>query len=128
MLYEVITINPEVVNDMLNSLITLAEETKRGYFERWELMNAYSGCMIGNPAVSVLYDAYEKGIRNYDNDAAYAIALATCRRSGNEELGFTVRSDAPGSGSAGYAIGEFSISNTLELSYTEWCMARNNFV
>ena len=40
-----------------------------------------------------------------------------------KKLGFTVRSDALDSGSAGYAIGEFSISNTLELSYTEWCMS-----
>lgn len=29
-------------------------------------MNAYSACMIGNPAISVLTDAYAKGIRNYD--------------------------------------------------------------
>lgn len=117
-------INPTVVNDLLNSLITLSDETGRGYFERWELMNAYSGCMIGNPAISVLADAYMKGIRDYNVNKAYAIALATCERSGNEKLGFSVRSDQPGSGSSGYAINEFSISNTLELSYTEWCMAQ----
>jgi predicted alpha-1,2-mannosidase len=117
-------INPDVVNDMLNSLITLAEESGKGYFERWEMMNAYSSCMIGNPAISVLADAYAKGIRNYDVNKAYQIALVTCERSGNEELGFTVRSDAVDSGSAGYAVNEFSISNTLELSYTEWCMAQ----
>jgi len=116
-------INPEIVNDMLNSLLTLSEESGKGYFERWELLNAYSGCMIGNPAISVLYDAWTKGIRDYDIDKAYATAIATCERSGNEKLGYTVRSDQPGSGSAGYAVGEFSISNTLELSYTEWCMA-----
>jgi len=117
-------INPSVVNDMLNSLITLSEESGKGYFPRWELLNAYSACMIGNPAVSVLADAWAKGIRNYDINKAYSIALATCEHSGNEKLGFCVRCDRPGSGSAGYAIGEFSISNTLELSYTEWCMAQ----
>jgi predicted alpha-1,2-mannosidase len=117
-------INPTVANDMLNSLITLADESGKGYFERWELLNAYSSCMIGNPAISVLADAYAKGIRNYDINKSYQIALATCERSGNEKLGFSVRSDAPDSGSSGYAIGEYSISNTLELSYTEWCMAQ----
>ncbi|MGD9558733.1 MAG: GH92 family glycosyl hydrolase [Mangrovibacterium sp.] len=117
-------INPTVVNDMLNSLITLAEESGKGYFERWELLNAYSGCMIGNPAISVLADAYAKGISKYDMDRAYRIALATCRLSGNEKLGFTVRSNEPESGYAGFATGDFSISNTLELSYTEWCMAQ----
>lgn len=116
-------INPTVVNDMLQSLTTLAEESGKGYYERWELMNAYSACMIGNPAISVLADAYAKGIRDYDIIQAYKIANNTSERSGNEEKGFTVRSDAVDSGSAGYAIGEFSISNTLELSYTEWCMS-----
>lgn len=116
-------INPGVVNDMLQSLITLAGQSGKGYFERWELMNAYSACMIGNPAISVLADAYAKGIRDYDIQEAYQIALNTSERSGNGKLGFTVRSDATDSGSAGYAIGEFSISNTLELSYTEWCMS-----
>lgn len=117
-------INPTVVNDMLNSLITLSEESGKGYFERWELLNAYSGCMIGNPAISVLADAWAKGIRGYDINKAYQTALTTCERSSNEKLGFAVRSDEIDSGSAGYAIGEFSISNTLELSYTEWCMAQ----
>jgi predicted alpha-1,2-mannosidase len=117
-------INPSVVNDMLQSLITLSDETGKGYFERWEILNAYSACMIGNPAISVLADAWAKGIRDYEINAAYDIAVRTSERSGNERLGFTVRSDEPESGSAGYAIGEFSISNTLELSYTEWCVAQ----
>lgn len=117
-------INPTVVNDMLSSLITLADESGKGYFERWELLNAYSGCMIGNPAISVLADAYAKSIGGLDMDRAYAIALATCRLSGNEKLGFTVRSNEPESGYAGFATGDFSVSNTLELSYTEWCMAQ----
>ncbi|MDD4459367.1 MAG: GH92 family glycosyl hydrolase [Proteiniphilum sp.] len=117
-------INPTVVNDMLQSLITLAGESDKGYFERWELLNAYSACMIGNPAISVLADAYAKGIRGYDIRKAYEIARHTSERSGNEELGFTVQSDEVDSGSAGYAVGDFSISNTLELSYTEWCMSQ----
>lgn len=117
-------INPTVVNDMLNSLITLAEESGKGYFERWELLNAYSGCMIGNPAISVLADAWAKGIKGYDTNKAYQTALTTSERSGNEKLGFTVRSDEPDSGSAGIAIEDLSISNTLEMSYTEWCMAQ----
>lgn len=117
-------INPTVVNDMLNSLITLADESGMGYFERWEMLNSYSSCMIGNPAISVLSDAWLKGIRKFDINKAYKIALSTCERSGNEKLGFTLCCDEKSSGSAGFAINEYSISNTLELSYTEWCMAQ----
>ena len=55
-------INPVWVNDLLKSLTTMAEESGREYYERWELLNAYSGCMLGNPAISVLADAYAKGL------------------------------------------------------------------
>lgn len=103
-------IRPDVVGDMLNSLITLAEESGREYFERWEFLNAYSGCMLGNPAISVLADAYAKGIRNYDMDKAYRYAVNTTEKFGNGERGYV-----PGGG---------GISNTLEYAYTEWCMAQ----
>jgi predicted alpha-1,2-mannosidase len=102
-------INPEIVNDMINSLIELADETDRGYFERWEFLNAYSGCMLGNPAISVMVDAYNKGIRNFNVEKGYNIAKATSEMFGNEQLGFNTFKGA--------------ISSTLELSYTEWCMS-----
>ncbi|HEY0611534.1 MAG TPA: GH92 family glycosyl hydrolase, partial [Chitinophaga sp.] len=67
-------INPAVVNDMVNSLVSLADESGQDYLERWEFLNAYSGCMIGNPAVSVITDAYAKGIRGFDVQKAYQFA------------------------------------------------------
>ncbi|WP_165042203.1 GH92 family glycosyl hydrolase [Dysgonomonas sp. ZJ709] len=103
-------INPEIVNDEINSLVTLAEQSSKKYFERWELMNAYSGCMIGNPAISVLADAYVKGIRNYDIDKAYEYAINSSDKFGNGKQGFT----GP----------PFSISNTLEHAYTDWCISQ----
>jgi len=53
-------INPTVVNDLINSLVEIAEQSGNEYLERWELLNAYSGCMLGNPAISILCDAYTK--------------------------------------------------------------------
>jgi len=99
-------INPEVVNDMINSLVTLAEESGHDYLERWEFLNAYSGCMIGNPAVSVITDAYAKGIRNFDTEKAYQYCKQTVDKFGN--------------GEREYAGG---ISETLEYAYSEWCMS-----
>jgi putative alpha-1,2-mannosidase len=46
---------------MINSLVTMDEESGHYYLERWKSLNAYSGCMIGNPAISVITDAYAKG-------------------------------------------------------------------
>lgn len=103
-------INPRLVSDQLNSLITMAEQSGREYYERWEFLNSYSGCMLGNPALSVLVDAYVKGIRTYDVDKAYQYAVNTSRRFGNDSLG--------------YAPEPLSISHTLEYAYTDWCISQ----
>ena len=103
-------INPRLVSDQLNSLITLAEQSGREYYERWEIVNSYSGCMLGNPALSVLADAYMKGIRTYDIDKAYQYALNTSAKFGNDELGYSATS--------------LGISHTLEYAYTDWCIAQ----
>ncbi len=103
-------INPELVNDQVNSLLTLAEQSGRKYYERWEIVNSYSGCMIGNPAISVLADAYVKGIQGYDIEKAYQYAVNTSSEFGNDELG--------------YSATPFGISHTLEYAYTDWCIAQ----
>jgi predicted alpha-1,2-mannosidase len=103
-------INPSLVNDLVNSLVTLADEKKKDYLERWEMMNAYSGCMIGNPAVSVIADAYVKGIKNYDVDKAYHLCINSVERFGNGEKGYTPE--------------PLSISYTLEYAYADWCASQ----
>ena len=101
-------INPRMVDDTINSLMQIARLSGKGYYPRWELLNAYTGCMLGNPAISVLADAYIKGIRGYDAEEALKYALLTQERSGNGDRGHT-----PG-----------SLSKTLEYAYTDWCLAR----
>ena len=103
-------INPSVVNDVICSLMEQARTSGRQYYERWELFNSYTGCMLGNPALSVLADAYAKGIRNYDIEEAYRYAVNSSAEFGNGELGYTV------SGT--------SISHTLEYAYFDWCIAQ----
>jgi predicted alpha-1,2-mannosidase len=102
-------INPVVVNDMINSLVILADEKQKNYLERWELLNAYSGCMIGNPAVSVIADAYQKNIRDFDVPKAYQLAVNSVEKFGN--------------GDRGFSEGSVGIANTLEYAYSEWCVA-----
>jgi putative alpha-1,2-mannosidase len=102
-------INPALVNDMINSLVTLADESGNHYLERWELLNAYSGCMLGNPAVVVLADAYMKGIRDYDINKAYQYAVNTNEKFGNGALGYTT---------------DVSIAKTLEYAFDDWCLSQ----
>lgn len=103
-------INPAVVNDVICSLTEMAESSGREYYERWELLNAYSGCMLGNPANVVLADAYVKGIRNYDAEKALQYAINSSAKFGNDALGYTPSS--------------LAISHTLEYAYADWCVAR----
>ena len=103
-------VNPSLVNDMINSLVTLAGEKNKDYLERWEMLNSYSGCMIGNPAVSVITDAYEKGIRNFDVAKAYQLSVNSVEKFGNGDKGYTAE--------------PFGIANTLEYAYTEWCVSQ----
>ena len=100
-------INPRMVSDVINSLVDLADESGRGYFERWELLNSYSGCMIGNPALPVIADAYVKGIRTFDAQRALRYALNTSNKFGTVEKG--------------YSPEPLSVSVTLEYAYADWC-------
>ncbi len=101
-------INPTLVNDEINSLLQMAELSGRGYLPRWEMLNSYSGCMLGNPAVSVIVDAYEKGIRNYDIDKAFAYCKNSVDTFTNEPLGFIPK----------------KVSMTMEYAYSDWCMGK----
>jgi len=101
-------VRPDVVNDEINSLLQLAKLSGRNYLERWEILNSYSGCMVGNPAVSVVVDAYEKGVRGYDVEEAYRQCKNSVEKFGNGKRGFT-----PG-----------DLSTTLEYAYSDWCMGR----
>jgi predicted alpha-1,2-mannosidase len=64
--------------------------------------------MLGNPAVSVIVDAYEKRIRNYNIEKAFEYCKNSVDTFGNEPLGYTPH----------------SISKTLEYAYTDWCLGR----
>ncbi|MBP0902982.1 GH92 family glycosyl hydrolase [Mariniflexile gromovii] len=100
-------INPSLVDDEINSLLQMAELSGREYLPRWEMLNSYSGVMLGNPAVSVINDAYQKGIRNYDIEKAFKYSKNTVDNTGNGELGYFHK----------------HISKTLEYAYSDWALA-----
>ena len=115
-------INATVVNDEINSLVNLAESSGKGYLERWEIMNSYSGCMDGDPATSVILDAYSKGIRGFDIDKAYAAA----RQTAAGKNGSTNRPENVFYMERGYVPDQPStagVSWTLDNAYFDWCMA-----
>ncbi len=71
-------IRPDIVNDTVSSLLSISLERNTS-FPKWELLGIDSGCMVGDPGLIVTADAVSKGIRNYDIEKAYKIALASAK-------------------------------------------------
>lgn len=109
-------INEELVCNMVNSMLDMYDA--QGELPIWPLGSGETGCMIGRHAVSVIADAYIKGIRCFDADKALEAMIAssnTPRKGGDlfAELGYIPCNSK-----------RESVSCTLEYSYDDWCVAR----
>jgi predicted alpha-1,2-mannosidase len=62
-------IDKKRTNDFINTFIKQYEQC--GRLPVWELWGNETNCMIGYHAVSVIWDAYNKGIRDYDVNKAF---------------------------------------------------------
>ena len=107
-------IRPDAVSDMINSLIDIAEYENVS-FPRWELLGHETGCMLGDPGIAVVTDAYRKNIRSFDIQKAYEICLKTATDPRSKRTGFKDYSKL------GYIPG--NISGTLENAYADNCIA-----
>ena len=106
----------ERTRDFVNTM--LAQYEQGGLLPVWELAANETFCMIGYHSVSVISDAYAKGIRGFDT----ALALEAMRNSANQDhLGLEAyRRD-------GYIPADQeheSLSKTLEYGYDDWAIAR----
>ena len=113
-------INPEAVNDEINSLLNIAMANGTS-LPRWELMGIDSHCMVGDPGLIVLADAYLKGIRNFDTESAYEI----CRMSSlsvSDDCFESFRPKCEQYTEKAYVPG--SLSDTLEYLMADYCMAQ----
>ncbi len=55
---------PNIQSDMIKSMMDMYREY--GYLPHWELNSIEKGVMNGDPAVIVINDSYQKGIRDFD--------------------------------------------------------------
>jgi predicted alpha-1,2-mannosidase len=83
----------------------------------WELAANETECMIGYHSVSVIADAYLKGIRDFDTTLALEAMIATAKMDefGKKffgEQGFIAADQEPE-----------SVSRTLEYAYDDYCIA-----
>lgn len=66
---------PERVDDMVRTMLDHAHA--HGYLPIWALWGRETDTMIGDPALSVLADAWAKGFRGFDGHAALAAMIHT---------------------------------------------------
>ena len=103
-------------NDFINTFIN--QYKNGGILPVWELSANETFCMIAYHSVSVIADAFMKGIKNYDTIEAFK-AMKSSADADRYGLSFYKKNGFI----AGDKEGE-SVSKTLEYSYDDWCIAQ----
>lgn len=111
-------LQPGRVDDMMQSLLAEYRESGLHSTPIWPLWGNETWCMIGYHSVAVLADAYLKGFRGFDAEAAYQAMRDTAMQDRNglksyKELGYV----------ASHPRGE-ATSRTIEYTVDDWCLAR----
>jgi predicted alpha-1,2-mannosidase len=109
-------INQKRTTDWINTF--LAQYEKGGMLPVWELSGNETFCMIGYHSVSVITDAYQKGIRGFNAQ----LALQAMRSYAEGD-----RFGLPHYREHGFLSNEKeheSASKTLEYAYDDWCIAQ----
>ena len=109
-------VDTALVNDMIRSMLDMYDST--GELPIWPLASGETGTMIGYHAVSVIADAYLKGIRGYDADKALEAMIRSSNINKKGSDYYTVQGYIPSN------IKRESVSCTLEYAYDDWAIAR----
>lgn len=123
-------IDPELNGEFVNSLVEKGKEG--GLLPMWELASNYTGTMIGYNAVSVITDAYVKGYRNFDIEAALeGMKKASVGDTSNiivpsAFIPYIQPASKRYKETLGYVPFETegeSVAKALEYAYDDWCIS-----
>ncbi len=109
-------LEPKMTEDWIKTFLLHYQQS--GRLPVWELWGNETDCMIGYHSVSVIADAYAKGIRGFDTKLALEAMVASAEADhfglkAYRERGYISSEDEPE-----------SVSRTLEYAYDDWCIAR----
>ncbi len=112
-------LHPQRDGEMIRSMLAHREQSVHGILPVWSFGSHETWCMIGYHAVPVIADAFLKGIRNFDAQAAFDAMKASATY-------------APYGGLDGYMkhgyvpidLEKEGASKTLEYAYDDWTIAQ----
>ncbi|MCX7010555.1 MAG: GH92 family glycosyl hydrolase, partial [Kiritimatiellaeota bacterium] len=116
-LYTILT--PERVDGFINTMI--AHQQAQGYVPIWTLWGKENHCMIANHSIPVMVDAYLKGFRGFDAEAAFA-GIKTSLTVKHQKSDWDIY-DKYGYLPFDLIKGE-SVSRVLEYCYDDYCAAQ----
>jgi predicted alpha-1,2-mannosidase len=113
-----ILLQPNRVDDIVQSLLAEYKESGHHTTPIWPLWGNETWCMIGYHSVDVIAEAYLKGFRGFDAEAAYRAMKDTAMQDRNgldsyKKLGYVISQR-----------GRQATSITLENTVDDWCIAR----
>jgi predicted alpha-1,2-mannosidase len=113
-------LEPELrTNDLVQSLISSQKESPFGILPVWQFQGQETWCMIGYHAVPIIADAYMKGIRKFDAQAALDAMVASANYAPYGNLGTYMK--------LGYVPVDHddeAASKTMEYAFDDWTIAR----
>ena len=127
-LHQLLTlVYPEKQLDMVRSMVDISKEW--GWMPKWELFGRETFTMEGDPAIPVIADTWQKGIRDFDIDAAYKAFVKSATTPGNDNL---MRPDIDPYIEKGYVplgmyaadfSGDNSVSHALEYYIADYALS-----
>ena len=109
-------IDSTLVNRMIGSFLDIYDAS--GELPIWPLSAGETGTMIGYHSVSVIADAYLKGIRGFDVEKALDAMIVSSEKNKKGAEYYIKFGFIPSN------IKKESISCLLEFAYDDWCIAR----
>lgn len=119
---------PERQLEMVRSMVDMSKEW--GWLPKWELYGRETFTMEGDPAIPVIVDTWEKGLRDFDVDAAYAAMKRSATTPGADNPmrpdidPYIERGYIPLGWFAADGSGDNSVSHALEYYVADNALAR----
>lgn len=110
-------IHSDRVPDMVNSMLRIYQE--QGKLPVWHLVGNETDCMVGNPGIIVVADAYLKGIEGFDKDLAYEAMKVSAMKDDRGLKWYKQYGYVP------FDKEEVeSVAKGLEFAIADWCLAQ----